>query len=46
MRRAYMQLKREIQINEDIERERGRRDNANQNPRPQTGFGIKKWKKL
>lgn len=46
MRRAYMQLKREIQINEDIDRERGRRDNANQNPRPQTGFGIKKWKKL
>ncbi|MGL6004925.1 DnaJ domain-containing protein [Aeromonas sobria] len=46
MRRAYMQLKREIQINEDIERERGRRDNVNQNPRPQTGFGIKKWKKL
>ena len=50
MRRAYIQLKKEIQITEQLERERQNRENPQrqntQRRDTQRGYGIKKWLKL
>jgi hypothetical protein len=44
MRRAFIQLKKEIQIRDELEKEKTQ-TKKKQSP-PQTGFGIKKWMKL
>lgn len=44
MRRAYMQLKKEIQLQDEIDKEKMK--TREKNTRTQTGFGIKKWLKL
>jgi len=44
MRRAFMQLKKEIQIRDELEKEKTQ--TKKKQTSPQTGFGIKKWMKL
>jgi hypothetical protein len=44
MRRAYTQLKKEIQMRDELEKERGKTQKKQSTS--QTGFGIKKWMKL
>lgn len=44
MRRAFIQLKKEIQLRDELEKEKNQ-TRKKQTP-PQNGFGIKKWMKL
>lgn len=46
MRRAFMQLKKEIQLRDELEKEKTQTKKKQSSTQSQSGFGIKKWMKL